>query len=211
MQLTSHFYAMVDAAGGHDPVALAEILLDGGVTLMQLRLKEASSRDFLAAARTIARLCREHSAMLVVNDRADIARLSDAAGVHVGQEDLPLAAARQIVGPGKVIGVSTHTIEQAVAAEREGADYIGFGAIYGGGLKNARRPQGLERLREVRAAVKLPIVAIGGITEQVVPEVLAAGADATAIITDVVRAPDIRAKVRAILAICPQAKSELNV
>ena len=167
---------------------------------MQLRLKDAGSRDFLAAARTIAGLCRDRQAMLIVNDRADIAQLADAAGVHVGQQDLPLSAARQIVGAGKIVGVSTHTIEQARAAERDGADYIGFGAIYTGGLKNVRNAQGLDRLRQVRAAVRLPIVAIGGITEAAVPEVLAAGADAAAIITDVVRAADIPAKVRAILA-----------
>jgi thiamine-phosphate pyrophosphorylase len=200
MQIPSHFYAMVDTAGGHDPVALAQILLDAGARIMQLRLKDASSRDFLAAARAIAGLCHDRQAMLIVNDRADIAKLADAAGVHVGQQDLPLKAARQIVGIGKIVGVSTHTIEQACAAEHDGADYIGFGAIYTGGLKNVRNAQGLERLRQVRAAVRLPIVAIGGITEATVPDVLAAGADATAIITDVVRAPDITAKVRAILA-----------
>jgi thiamine-phosphate pyrophosphorylase len=203
MQIPSHFYAMVDTAGGHEPVALAQILLDAGVKIMQLRLKNASSRDFLAAARLLSRLCRERRAMLIVNDRADIAKLADAAGVHVGQEDLPLEAARQIVGAGKVVGVSTHTIEQARAAEQGGADYIGFGAIYPGGLKNVRNPQGLERLREVRTAVRLPIVAIGGITEASMPEVLGAGADAAAIISDVIYAPDIAAKVRAILSAHP--------
>ena len=203
MQIPSHFYAMVDSAGGHEPVALAKILLEAGAKIMQLRLKDAGSSDFLAAARAIAGLCRERGAMLIVNDRADIAKLADAAGVHVGQEDLPLRAARQIVGAGKVVGVSTHTIEQARAAELDGADYIGFGAIYTGGLKSVRHPQGLERLREVRAAVKLPIVAIGGITAATVPEVLAAGANAAAIISDVVRAPDMGAKVRAILAAHP--------
>lgn len=200
MQLPSHFYAMVDAAGGHEPFALAKILLDAGVRIMQLRLKEYSSRDFLAAARAIAGLCREHQAMLIINDRADIAQLADAAGVHVGQEDLPLPAARRIVGAGKIVGVSTHNLEQARAAAQEGADYIGFGAIYAGGVKNVRNAQGLERLHQVRAAVKLPIVAIGGITEATVPVVLRAGASAAAIISDVVFAPDINAKVRSILA-----------
>jgi thiamine-phosphate pyrophosphorylase len=200
MQLPSHFYAIVDTAGGHEPATLAQMLLNAGARIMQLRLKDTGSRDFLAAAQAIAGLCRTHQAMLIVNDRADIAKLADAAGVHVGQTDLPLQAARQILGAGKLVGVSTHTVEQVRAAERDGADYIGFGAIYTGGLKNVRNAQGLERLREVRAAVRLPIVAIGGITEATVPDVLAAGADAAAIITDVVRAPDITAKVRAILS-----------
>lgn len=200
MRMPSHYYAMVDTAGGHEPVALARILLEAGARIMQLRLKDVGSRDFLAAARAIAAACHERGALLIVNDRADIAKLAGADGVHVGQEDLPLEAARQVAGTDKLVGVSTHTVEQARAAEAGGADYIGFGAIYPGGLKNVKNAQGLERLRAVRAAVKIPIVAIGGISEETVKEVLAAGADAAAIITDVVRAPDIAAKVRAILA-----------
>jgi thiamine-phosphate pyrophosphorylase len=207
MKLPSRFYAMVDTAGGQDPAALARMLLEAGARIMQLRLKEAGSRDFLATAREIAGLCRSHGAMLIVNDRADIARLADAAGVHVGQDDLPLADARAIMGTGSIVGVSTHSVEQARAAAVGGADYIGFGAIYTGGLKNVAKAQGLERLRAVRAAVSLPIVAIGGITETTMPEVLAAGADAAAIITDVVRASDIPAKVRALLAIEPPSNA----
>jgi thiamine-phosphate pyrophosphorylase len=207
MKLPSRFYAMVDTAGGQDPAALARMLLEAGARIMQLRLKEAGSRDFLATAREIAGLCRSHGAMLIVNDRADIARLADAAGVHVGQDDLPLADARAIMGTGSIVGVSTHSVEQARAAAAGGADYIGFGAIYTGGLKNVAKAQGLERLRAVRAAVSLPIVAIGGITETTMPEVLAAGADAAAIITDVVRASDIAAKVRALLAIEPPSNA----
>ena len=203
MRLPSHFYAMVDSAGGHEPVALARILIDAGAAIMQLRLKDAGSRDFLAATRAITALCHEHGVLLIVNDRADIAKLADADGVHVGQEDLPLEAARRLVGNRKIVGVSTHSVEQARAAETGGADYIGFGAIYSGGLKNVANAQGLERLRAVRAAVKLPIVAIGGITEPAIPDVLAAGANAAAIITDIVRATDIGAKVRSILAITP--------
>jgi thiamine-phosphate pyrophosphorylase len=200
MKFTSHFYAMVDPAGGHEPVALARILLDAGARVMQLRLKSASGRDLLAAARAIATMCREHGAMLIVDDRTDIAMLAGADGVHLGQEDLPLEAARRLAGSEMIIGISTHSVEQAVAAERGGADYIGFGPMYPGGLRNNAAGKGLEQLREVRAAVRIPIVAIGGITEATVPAVLTAGADACAIITDVVRAPDIAAKVRAILA-----------
>jgi thiamine-phosphate pyrophosphorylase len=195
---------MIDPAGGHEPVALARILLEAGATIMQLRLKEAGSREFLAVARGITSLCRERGAVLIVNDRADIAKLADAHGVHVGQEDLPLEAARRIVGADKIVGVSTHSIEQARAAEADGADYIGFGAIYPGGLKNVKHAQGLDRLRAMRMAVRIPIVAIGGMTEATMPEVLSAGANAAAIISDVVGAPDLRAKVRALLAIAPR-------
>lgn len=204
--MPSRFYAMVDPAGGHEPVALARILLDAGARVMQLRLKDFGGRDFLAAAREIAALCHDRGAILIVNDRADIACLAGANGVHVGQEDLPLEAARRVVGPDKVVGVSTHSAEQARAAELGGADYIGFGAIYSGGLKNVRHARGLEGLHAVRAAVSLPIVAIGGITEATVPDVIGAGADAAAIITDVVRSSDIAAKVRAIIAACNHAQ-----
>jgi thiamine-phosphate pyrophosphorylase len=201
VKFPSHFYAMVDPAGGHEPVALARILLEGGARVMQLRLKNAPGRELLAAARAIAAMCRERGAMLIVDDRADIAMLAGAAGVHLGQDDLPLEAARRLVGRDMIIGISTHGVEQAVAAESGGADYIGFGPLYPGGLRNNAEGQGLAMLREVRAAVSIPIVAIGGITEATVPEALAAGADACAIITDVVLAADITAKVRALLAL----------
>ncbi len=190
---------MVDPAGGHEPVALARTVLEAGARLMQLRLKDLPGRELLAAARAIAALCRERGAMLIVDDRADVAMLAGAAGVHLGQEDLPLEAARRLVGPDLIIGISTHSVEQAVAAQRGGADYIGFGPLYPGGLRNNAAGKGLAMLREVRTAVSIPIVAIGGITEATVPEALAAGADACAIITDVVRAPNIAAKVRALL------------
>ncbi len=203
IRLPSHFYAIVDPAGGYPPVALALILLDAGARVMQLRLKDAPAREFVTAAREIAGLCRERGAMLIVNDRADIAMLADADGVHLGQNDLPLEAGRKLLDAGKIIGVSTASVEQARAAEAGRADYIGFGPMYPGGLKNAQAGQGLDRLRAVRAAVRLPIVAIGGITEATAPAVLAAGADAVALITDVVKAPDVAAKVRAILAIRP--------
>jgi thiamine-phosphate pyrophosphorylase len=200
MKFPSHFYAMVDPAGGHEPVALARILLDAGARVMQLRLKSASGRDLLAAARAMATMCRERGAILIADDRTDIAMLAGADGVHLGQEDLPLEAARRLAGSEMIIGISTHSVVQAVAAERGGADYIGFGPMYPGGLRKNVAGKGLEQLREVRAAVRIPIVAIGGVIEATVPAVLAAGADACAIITDVVRAPDIAAKVRAILA-----------
>ena len=113
MRMPSHFYAMVDPAGGHEPVALARLLLDAGARILQLRLKDAGARDFLAVARAITPLCRAHNATFIVNDRADIALLADADGVHLGQEDLPLDAARRLLGPDRIIGVSTHTVEQA--------------------------------------------------------------------------------------------------
>jgi thiamine-phosphate diphosphorylase len=200
-RLPSHFYAMIDPAGGHEPVMLAETMLDAGARIMQLRLKDAPGRDFLAAARAIADLCRKRGATLIVNDRVDIAILANAHGVHLGQTDLPLDAARRIIGNDKMIGISTHNVEQARAAEGGGANYIGFGPMYPGGLRNNAAGKGLDELRSIRAALKIPIVAIGGISEARVVETLAAGADAVAIITDVVNASDLGAKVRSILAL----------
>ncbi len=200
-RLPSHFYAMIDPAGGHEPVMLAETMLEAGARIMQLRLKDAPGRDFLAAARAIAEMCRKRGATLIVNDRVDIAILTGAHGVHLGQTDLPLDAARRIIGHDRMIGISTHNLEQARAAEDGGADYIGFGPMYPGGLRNNASGKGLDELRVIRAAIKIPIVAIGGITEARVAETLAAGADAVAIITDVVNAPDLGAKVRSILAL----------
>ena len=201
IKLPSHFYAIVDPVAGHDPVELANTMLEAGARILQLRLKDVTTRDFLAAARAISQLCHRRDAIFIVNDRIDITMLSDADGVHLGQNDLPLDAGRELLGPDKIIGVSTSSVELARAAEAGGADYIGFGPMYPGGLKNIRQGRGLAALAQVRAAVKLPIVAIGGITEATVPEVLAAGADAAAIITDVVKAPDIAAKIRSILTI----------
>jgi thiamine-phosphate diphosphorylase len=206
IRLPSHFYAIIDAAGGHEPVALAETMLNAGARIMQLRLKDLPARDLLAVSRQIAAMCRQRGAIFIVNDRVDIAMLAGADGVHLGQGDLPIDAARRVAGDKMTIGVSSHRVEQARAAEAAGADYLGFGPIYAGGLKNIASGLGLDNLRAVRSAVKIPIVAIGGITEARVPEVLGAGADAVAIITDILNAPDltaVAAKVRAILALAP--------
>jgi thiamine-phosphate pyrophosphorylase len=205
--LPSHFYAIVDPAGGHPPVELANTMLSAGARILQLRLKQTPVRDFVDTAREITRLCRSAGATFIVNDRADIASLVEADGVHLGQDDLPLEAGRRLMDPDKIVGISTHSIEQARAAEAGGADYIGFGPMYPGGLKDVRHGQGLENLRAARAAVRIPIVAIGGITEDKVPEVLDAGADAVAIITDVVLAADVAAKVRALIAAKPLLSS----
>jgi thiamine-phosphate pyrophosphorylase len=203
VRLPSHFYAMIDPLAGHDPVELATIMLEAGARVFQLRLKDVCGRDFLKAAREIASLCQRAGAMLLVNDRIDIAILAGAAGVHLGQTDIPLRAARKLMGPDRIIGISTASVDQAAAAQSGGADYIGFGPMYPGGAKRIVTGQGLAILREVRAAVGIPIVAIGGITEEKVPELLAAGADAVAIISDVVHAPDIPAKVKRLLSLSP--------
>jgi thiamine-phosphate pyrophosphorylase len=166
--------------------------------MIQLRDKAGDLRALLPQARAIRALCRSHGAIFIVNDRLDLALAAGADGVHVGQEDLPAEATRPLLGPGRVVGVSTHSREQAEAARASGADYIGFGPMFATGTKDTGyTPRGLEALREIRAAVSLPILAIGGITLENVVEVIAAGATAPAVISAVVAAPDITAAAAA--------------
>ena len=129
---------MVDPLADHEPVELARMMLEAGARVMQLRLKDACGRDFLKAAREIAALCQRSGAMLLVNDRIDIAMLAGAAGIHLGQTDIPLRAARKLMGQDRIIGISTASVEQARAAQAGGADYIGFGPMYPGGAQANR-------------------------------------------------------------------------
>ena len=198
----SPFYAMADTLNRPDLSfqGLTGHLCAGGVRLLQLRVKQQPTRDFVALATEVRRICRRAQCTLIINDRVDIALVVEADGVHLGQEDLPLAAARKIVGREKIIGVSTHTAEQALAAEQEGADYIGFGPLFGTMTKaTGYTARGLEQLQEIHQRVRLPIVAIGGITAERAPAVLQAGADAVALISDIVLAPDIRSRVKTLL------------
>ena len=199
----SRVYPIVDTL--NDPrrshVELAGAVLAAGVPFLQLRVKGESTGRFVETAREVKALADQHRALLIINDRADIAKLVDAAGVHLGQDDLPVAAARQILGPEKIIGLSTHNLPQAEAAARDGiADYIGFGPIFPTHSKEQPDPvQGLEGLRQVRARVTLPIVSIGGITTSTSREVLAAGADAVAMIGEIMRAADVRFAMQTLL------------
>lgn len=138
-------------------------------------------------------MLRRAGALFLVNDHADIAAAVDADGVHLGQEDLPAAAARRLLGRGKLIGISTHDLDQARAAEGDGADYIGFGPLFSTTTKNAGQGRGTERLNEIRRAVALPVIAIGGITAANAGSAVAAGADGIAVISAVLGAEDIGA------------------
>jgi thiamine-phosphate pyrophosphorylase len=175
-------------------------LLQGGAAILQLRVKTMAPRDFLELARFARAETRAYGCKLIINDRIDIALACDADGVHLGQDDLPLAAGRKLAGQ-KIVGISTHDIEQAREAERNGADYIGFGPMFGTQTKNTGfTARGLDSLRQIRAGVKIPIVAIGGIKEQNVKQVWQAGADSAAIISDILSADDIVAKTQRIIA-----------
>jgi thiamine-phosphate diphosphorylase len=194
-------YAVLDPEQikGRGGATVLRQLLAGGVGVVQLRAKIMAPVDFLALAREARVLTEARGCKLIVNDRVDIARACDADGVHLGQDDLPLHAARNLMGS-KLIGISTHSVEQATDAERDGADYIGFGPMFGTATKDTGyTARGIDMLREVRAAVKIPIVGIGGINEGNVAQVWQAGADSAAIISDILGADDIAAKVTRIL------------
>jgi thiamine-phosphate pyrophosphorylase len=178
-------YAITDrnlAGRQHDQIVVE--LLAGGARLIQIRDKEASGRDFLDLARACVKLARAAGARLIVNDRVDIALAADADGVHLGQDDLDVAAARALLGPTKVIGLSTHSLDQYRAALATSADYLAVGPIYATRTKDDHEPVvGLELIRRAREIADRPLVAIGGITLQRAAEALAAGADSIAVIS----------------------------
>jgi thiamine-phosphate pyrophosphorylase len=198
-------YAILDPEQTKDraPEAVLRELLEGGAAILQLRVKTMAPSDFFQLAQRARAETRTHGCKLIVNDRVDIALACHADGVHLGQEDLPLLVGRRLMGA-KLVGISTHDIEQAQEAERNGADYIGFGPMFGTTTKDTGyAARGVDMLRKIRAAVKLPIVAIGGINEQNVRQVWQAGADSAAIISDILSADDVAAKVSRILASHP--------
>ena len=172
--------------------------LEGGVTLVQYRAKTASSAEMYAEALQLKALCDSFNVPLIINDRLDIAMAVGAAGVHLGQDDLPCAAARRILGEDYLIGVSAHNPAEAKAALQSGADYLGCGAVFGTATKADVKKLGTEGLEALCKAKGLPVVGIGGVTADNYREVRAAGADGAAIVSGILAQPDIRATVRAI-------------
>lgn len=185
-------------ARGYEPVALARRLFDGGARLMQLRAKNAPSGRLLEWADAIAALARESGATLIVNDRADIALMSGAQGVHVGQDDMPPAAVRACLGGRPLqVGLSTHTHEQIKAAAGEPIDYLAIGPVFGTGTKDTGYDAvGLDMVRAAaEKSAGRPVVAIGGITLATAPSVIEAGADSVAVISDLLSAGDPATRV----------------
>ena len=172
--------------------------LDGGVTLVQYRAKTASSAEMYAEALQLKALCDSFNVPLIINDRLDIAMAVGAAGVHLGQDDLPCAAARKILGEDYIIGVSAHNPAEAKAALQSGADYLGCGAVFGTATKADVKKLGTDGLASICREKGLPVVGIGGVTADNYREVRAAGADGAAIVSGILAQPDIRTTVRAI-------------
>ncbi len=188
-------------AGDRPPAEVVAAALRGGATAVQLRDKTATTRELLRLGEALLAVTRPAGVPLIVNDRLDVALALDAEGVHLGQEDLPPDVARRLLGPEKILGVSADTVEEALEAQRTGADYLGVGDVFGTRSKpDAGAVIGLEGLRRVAQAVRIPVVGIGGVTAQNAAAVIEAGAAGVAVLSAVMGAPDPEAAARALRA-----------
>ncbi len=201
----SGLYAVIDSScvKPESFVDAARALIEGGAGIIQARAKGLSSGELLGVCEAVQKAALEKGALFIVNDRVDVALLCGADGVHLGQDDIPAAEARRLLGPSSIIGVSTHNAEEAREAESDGADYVSFGPVFSTKTKkDAQDPKGCGLLNDVRKAVSLPIVAIGGIDADNMREVFAAGADAVAMISYLLSPPapsEIRAKAASVV------------
>ncbi|MFP4436977.1 MAG: thiamine phosphate synthase [Chloroflexaceae bacterium] len=185
------------AAGERALPEIVRAAIQGGATAVQLRAKVATTREMVALGQALLAVTRPAGVPLIVNDRLDVALAIDADGAHVGQDDMPTAMARRLLGPERILGVSAETVAQAQQAERDGADYLGVGDVFGTPSKpDAGPPIGVDGLAAIVRAVPLPVVAIGGITLENAPAVIAVGAVGVAVISAVVGAPDPAAAAR---------------
>lgn len=163
-----------------------------GVKIIQYREKDLTTREMIDEAGKISRLCRENDVLFIINDRVDIALAVDADGVHLGNEDMPYEAARRILGNTKIIGLTVHDVGEAIEAERIGADYIGISPIFETTTKpDAGTPAGIDLIKYIKKAVKIPFVAIGGINQDNIKSVLEAGARSIAVISAIVTKDDV--------------------
>lgn len=187
-------YAVTDRhwLNGRTLYSVVKESLDGGVTFLQLREKELDEVHFLEEAKELQQLCREYQVPFIVNDNVDIAISMDADGVHVGQSDMKAGDVRAKLGPDKIIGVSAQTVEQAVLAEKHGADYLGVGAVFPTGSKDDADDVSYETLKAICEAVSIPVIAIGGITQENVKELAGSGICGIAVISAIYAQQDIR-------------------
>ena len=206
--LVRGLYVIIDpqVTGGRDPLAVAQSAIRGGARMLQLRDKLRDKGDSLPLARSLQKLCAESGASLILNAHADIAAIVGSAGLHVGQTDLPVDQARQVLAPHQVVGRSNHEIEELVESEGMGADHVAFGPIYHTDTKGVGRPpQGIERLRLARDAAKTPLVAIGGINAENAAPVIEAGADAICVTAAVGSATEPEAAAARLVKIIEEA------
>ena len=193
MKVDWSVYVITDrrTAGDRSLLDIVRAAIRGGATVVQLREKEASTPAMIELGQALLEVTRAAGIPLIVNDRVDVALAIGAEGVHVGQDDMPAAIARRLIGPDRILGVSARTVEEAIQAERDGANYLGAGDVFGTPTKpDAGPPIGVEGLRQIVRAVSIPVVAIGGVTPQNAAAAVEAGAVGVAVISAVVGAPD---------------------
>ncbi|HHV63790.1 MAG TPA: thiamine phosphate synthase [Peptococcaceae bacterium] len=188
------------------PDCVAEAI-EGGVTLVQLREKTASSREFYALALAVKEVTSRYKVPLIINDRLDIALAVDADGLHLGQDDLPIEIARRYFGEDKVIGISVSNVREALQAEKEGADYLGAGAVFATGTKTDAELVTLGELQRIKEAVSIPVVAIGGIKKHNAPEVLSTGIDGISVVSAILAEEDIAGAARTLRDIVDKVKA----
>ena len=202
---TWRLYVVTDEnlSKGRSHVEVAQCAIRGGADVIQLRDKTATTGELYRIAIALKKLCLDTKVPLIINDRLDIALAADADGLHVGQDDMPASVARRLLGPEKLLGVSTETPEEALLAEKEGADYIGVGPIFEarGTKADAGSPKGTIMISPILEKCRLPIVAIGGIKSGNARSVLEAGATSVAVVSDIVAADDIERAARGIKAL----------
>ena len=189
-------YAITDRKmlGDVSEVEAARLCFEGGADVVQLRMKDTDGGEMLEKAKAIQEIAQQYCKFFIVNDRLDIAVLAGADGVHLGQTDIPVQEARRLVGDEMIIGVSASTVEEAVKAVDDGADYIGVGSIFNTSTKpDADQGIGLDTLMEICQAVDVPVVAIGGINKGNIRDVIRAGADGAAVVSAIMAKPDIKA------------------
>jgi len=201
-------YAIIDEdhVGKRDLSACATELIRAGVSTIQFRAKNLPSKEFLLRAICLENTIRGSAVPLLINDRADISLLSGASGVHLGSEDIPVERAREILGPHRIIGATVRSTQDAIRAEREGADYVGAGSIFPSPTKDEALVIGLAGLREIKASVKIPVVAIGGLTLGKVAQVIEAGADGLAFISELWKGGEIGKRARELRAAIDSAR-----
>ena len=195
-------YAVTDrnCLGGRRLADAVEAAIRGGVTMVQLREKRIDRRDFLAEAEELARICRDFGVPFIVNDDVEIALLSHADGVHLGQDDTDAREARRILGKDAVIGVTARSADEAIAAEAAGADYLGVGAVFGTATKTDTRNSGVDGLRAITRAVRIPAVAIGGVKPSNISALAGSGASGVAVVSAIFGADDIESACRELKA-----------
>ncbi len=197
-------YAVTDRAWAADEDALMDQIaaaIDGGAGIVQLREKHLDHDAFLKEARRFVALCREKGVISIINDAVDIAAAVGADGVHVGQSDLAAGRAREVLGPDKLIGVSAHSVEEALAAQAAGADYLGVGAAFVTGTKADAAPISRDTIRSITAAVDIPVVAIGGISRDNITELAGCGLDGVAVVSALFAQKDVKAAAKELYAL----------